>query len=240
MGAVTRPVTIARRFRGPPDSGNGGYSAGVLAAAIDGDAEVTLRRPPPLERALRIERADGATVMRDGDLVVAVAVATTVGMDPPAPVALDDAAEASRRCPTLVHPDWHPFPGCFVCGPDREPGDGLRIFAGPTSDPSVWAAPWTPAADLADDSGVVRPEFVWAALDCPSCSGIYARGTRPASPFVLGRIAVRVDALPRAGEPHVILAWRVGEDGRKTFGASALRDATGRLLAVARATWLSV
>ena len=41
-------IRIERRFRGPPNSGNGGYSAGRLAAFIDGSAAVTLHMPPPL------------------------------------------------------------------------------------------------------------------------------------------------------------------------------------------------
>jgi len=44
---TTDHVTIERRFCGPPESGNGGYSCGLLAAHVGGPAEVTLRRSPP-------------------------------------------------------------------------------------------------------------------------------------------------------------------------------------------------
>jgi len=37
-------VVIARRFCGPPDTGNGGYSAGLLAQSLRGPIEVTLRK----------------------------------------------------------------------------------------------------------------------------------------------------------------------------------------------------
>jgi len=47
---MTERVTIDRRFRGPSDSGNGGYVCGVVAALVGGPAEVTLRSPPPLDR----------------------------------------------------------------------------------------------------------------------------------------------------------------------------------------------
>jgi hypothetical protein len=50
-------LSIDRRFCGPPGSGNGGYTAGHLAALIGDSAEVTLRRPPPLETEMRVERA---------------------------------------------------------------------------------------------------------------------------------------------------------------------------------------
>jgi hypothetical protein len=45
---MSNAVTIERRFRGPSESGQGGYSCGLLARAIDAPAaEVTLRAPPP-------------------------------------------------------------------------------------------------------------------------------------------------------------------------------------------------
>src|SRR5580765_2437622 len=49
-------IVIVRRFRGPDESGNGGYSAGLFAPAHGGDVvEVTLRLPPPLETALELD-----------------------------------------------------------------------------------------------------------------------------------------------------------------------------------------
>jgi len=47
-------MTIPRRFRGPPNSGNGGYVCGMLARQIAGAAEITLRAPPPLETELGV------------------------------------------------------------------------------------------------------------------------------------------------------------------------------------------
>ena len=70
---------VEKRFCGPPESGNGGYVCGLLARYVIGDAEVTLRRPPPLERPLTIDRtSDGGAVARDGTDIVAEAVPTTV------------------------------------------------------------------------------------------------------------------------------------------------------------------
>ena len=40
-------VRIENQFRGPPDSGNGGYVCGLLAEHIDGCAQVRLQAPPP-------------------------------------------------------------------------------------------------------------------------------------------------------------------------------------------------
>lgn len=40
-------IIIENRYRGTSDSGNGGYTCGLLANLIEGTAEVTLRHPPP-------------------------------------------------------------------------------------------------------------------------------------------------------------------------------------------------
>ena len=66
-GATTDPVVILSRYRGPSTSGNGGYTCGRLAAYVDGVAEVTLRRPPPLDRALTVRRGpDGVALVNTG------------------------------------------------------------------------------------------------------------------------------------------------------------------------------
>ena len=69
-------LTIARRFNGPPDSGNGGYSCGAFAVATRQDLRVRLRAPPPLDVPMAVERgtADDTWLLRDGERVVASAV----------------------------------------------------------------------------------------------------------------------------------------------------------------------
>ena len=52
-----QPITIDRRYRGPPTSANGGYVCGLVANAIGGSGEVTLRAPPPLDQPLEDLRA---------------------------------------------------------------------------------------------------------------------------------------------------------------------------------------
>ena len=42
------------------------------------------------------------------------------------------------------------------------------------------------------------------------------------------------------GEPHVVVGWTTGSEGRKVHTGTALHAADGRVLAVARATWLVV
>jgi hypothetical protein len=85
-------IVIERRFRGPPESGQGGYTCGVLAREIDGAAEVTLRKPPPLERELTLESDEGGRhVLRDAHTILAEAMPTTLEIDTPPPVELGEA-----------------------------------------------------------------------------------------------------------------------------------------------------
>ncbi|MFN3602998.1 MAG: hypothetical protein ACK4UY_16580, partial [Dietzia sp.] len=58
--AATDVLTVPSRFCGPPSSGNGGWSAGALAAlaAPGAPVRVTLRRPPPLETPMPVTASD--------------------------------------------------------------------------------------------------------------------------------------------------------------------------------------
>ena len=219
-------IVIDAHYCGPPGSGNGGYTCGLVAAFLDGTAEVTLRLPPPLGRPLRVEQTDGRVQVYDGVALVADAAPTEVDLDVPDPVAVAEAERAARGYPGF---ETHAFPDCFVCGPRRGKGEGLRIFAGRVAGrEDVFAAPWTPAES--------RPELVWAALDCP---GAIAVGFPERGETLLGRLAVRIDRLPEPGAPHVVVAWPLGEDGRKLYAGTALLTAGGESLARARATWIA-
>ncbi len=234
-GAVER-VTIDRRFCGPSDSANGGYACGVTAALLEGPAEVTLRRPPPLDRALDVERAPGRVRLLDGGELIAEAVATSIDDVPPPAPTPDEAAEAATRYPWKT---GHPCPICFVCGPERPLDDGLRIYPGPIAGRALAAAPFVPDASLADRDGRVRPEHVWAALDCPSWFGFHAFHHTDAL-ALLGRLAARIDGRPRVGERCVVVGWFVEREGRKIRCGSALYDERGAPLAVGRATWVTL
>ncbi len=182
-----------------------------------------MRRPPPLDRPLDVEREGERLLVRDGDALVAEAAPAKVDVDVPTSPSHEEAERASEQYPGFGE---HAFPNCFVCGPHREPGDGLRIFAGPLGDGRV-ASPWTPAE--------VAPELVWAALDCP---GAIAVGYPERGETLLGRFAVEIDELPRVGEHCVVVGWPLGEEGRKLYAGTALFGEDGRQLASARATWI--
>ena len=231
---MSEQVIIDRRFNGPPESGHGGYVCGMLAGLISGPAEVTLRRPPPLDRPLDVQRLEGGRIaLRDGETVIAEGAPASVEIDGPEPVPFPDAESASR---SYVGFHQHAFPTCFGCGPRRPKGDGLRIFPGQVGGRNIVAAPWTPDAALTDEDGQVRPEFMWAALDCVGGWAILAQ--LPERPVVLGRLAAKLLAPVRGGEGCVVIGWPVGEDGRKLYSGTALFSEGGELRAFARATWV--
>lgn len=237
-------LLIEPRYRGPARSGNGGYTAGSLAAFVPHrpeSVEVTLRMPPPLETPLAVRPDDATTLLLDGDAVVAEAREVAAGLEPVEAVPPDVAAGAMASYPGLRS---HPFPGCFACGPDREPGDGLQIFPGPVPGrDGMVASLWVPHASLAERGDVVDPGLrrvgvgvTWAALDCVGGWSEDLEGR----PMVLGRMTARVDALPVVGEPHVVVGERRGGEGRKAFTASTLYDADGRVVATAQHVWIAV
>ena len=229
-------IVIERRFRGPPESGNGGYSCGMLGALMPGPAEVKLRKPPPLDTPMEIEqRPDGmlAAVLDGADLIEARPAEVDVAI--PGAISLASAERAAASYEGFKN---HAFPMCFVCGPDREAGDGLRIFPGEVLR-GIAAAPWTPDASVADENGVVYPEIVWAALDCPTGWSTHYRYP-DAGLGLLGRLAASLQRPIVAGERYVAASWPAGRDGRKLYAKSAILDEHGDPLAVAQATWIEL
>jgi hypothetical protein len=233
---TTETVCLPARFNGPTASANGGYACGVAASLLDGPAEVTLRTPPPLDTPIEVDR-DGDTVsLRSGEQLVAeVRSAETYPFEPIVRPSLAEAAEAGRgfagRDPRL-----HPIVDCYVCGPLR--ADGLHVHCGPLpSEPRVGAGLLAVPGDTPhDDDGVVAPEIVWAALDCPS----YAPAMWHEPPSLLGRMSAEILERPRVGDLLVTLGWELAREGRKRFTASALLDADGRVIARARVTWVQL
>ncbi|MBX9745350.1 MAG: hypothetical protein K2X34_00515 [Hyphomonadaceae bacterium] len=226
-------VTIASRFNGPPGSGNGGYVCGLLACGIDGPAEALLRVPPPLETALTLTSDGAHATLHDGETLIGEARALPAfALAVPAPPSLQQARAASRRFSGFAD---HRYNTCFVCGPARPARDGLDLFTGKVERADMVACTWTPGADLADVDGLVREEFIHAALDCPSYWALPHAG----QPALLARLAASIDApLPRAGEELIISAWPIRSDGRKHWGAAALHTSAGALIARAEALWI--
>lgn len=223
-------LTIARRFRGPTQSANGGYICGRIARFAQQTVVVRLLAPPPLDTPLAVVERDGGVEVFDGDAAVAQARPGDVGdlTPPPAPDGAA-AAEAARRYAGFAA---HPAPECFVCGPQRASEDGLRIFCGSVGD--AVAGPWTPDASLDAGDGSIGAEIVWAALDCP--------GFMAAAPdmraMLLGELAARVDRRPAVGEPCTVVGWLIGASGRKHETGTALYGERGDVCGIGRAVWI--
>lgn len=237
MSAFPPQVTIAARFAGPPSSGNGGYTAGLLAEHVTtstgAPVRVTLRRPPPLEAPLRVladSDSVGTTLLLDGETVIAGATAGRFSAVPVTPV---EAATAARAQASYRGLSGHPFPSCFVCGTARDPGDALRLQPGPIGDART-ACLWTPHPGLVPDGEAVAPRFTWAALDCPGWTSDL--DTRP---LVLGQMTAACEEPPIVGRPYVVVAQLLREEGRKTFTASTLYDAR-RVIARAEHIWIAI
>lgn len=225
------PLVVPARFNGPAGSGNGGWSAGALAAYVDADGgavEVTLRQPPPLDTPMEVVEDDGVvTAMHEGTPALVARRAALAPEGVPA-VSMALAREAATRYPGL---EQHPFPTCFTCGTDREPGDGLRIFPGRVDDldgrPRV-AAPWV--------AGEADLRVVWAALDC---AGAWAADMEDRM-MVLGRMTAEVLGTPVAGEEHVVVGLARGSEGRKHRTATTVVDPRGAVLGRAEQVWIEV
>jgi hypothetical protein len=238
---MTGSLLIGPRFCGPPDTSNGGYACGLIASYLDGPAEVTLRLPPPLQKLLAVERDDrGSVRILDSETLIAEATGLPGGpsLQLPDPVSVAQARSAGARSRLRLHPELHPFPTCFVCGPDRGPGDGLQILVGPVAGRELSADVWYPDQELTGANGHIQPEFIWAALDCAGGVGALEDAVPERAPFLLGRMAARQIGEVKAGQPHVVVGWRVAQQDRKMLAGSALFTASGQVVGVAQATWI--
>lgn len=223
-------ILIDRRFRGPRQSGNGGVSAGLAAAFIDGPASVRLRRPPPIETPLHVAQdGEGVAVLADGETVLEAAAADLEIEVPIDGRLLDGAFQRG----TVRTPEGWAAPHCFVCGP-RD--DGLGIAPDLLGDNGICATVWTPDDSVSTDGESVDDHVVWGALDCPA--GIAVTGGHDAELTyfpALVRLTARLEQPVRVGEPVVVIGWPESEDERRVNGGTAIVARDGTLLASAYA-----
>lgn len=230
-------LIVNERFCGPPGTGNGGYVAGLLARALGARVEVMLRRPTPIGAPLalrpvgdgwQIETEDERVLLAQGRSVESWRISRL------APIPAPDFEQAVRARQELPA---HPFPHCFVCGPDRDEGDGLRIFAGPLvrGRYDVVAAPWIPDASLCPDGEFVDTPFLWSALDCPGA--MVAMEDQP-RPILLARMTAELPGRVRRDERCVVVGWRIACDGRKHTTGTALYGADGTLRGASEQLWI--
>lgn len=242
-------ISIDRRFVGPPGMAHGGYLGGRLAALLSDApaAEVRLRAPTPLETPLAVERPDASSLrlLADGepcaecrpcefDLEIVPLVsyedAERAGADAFQWV-MDRLSAQTRRYFVEIDEQER----CFGCMPRS---GGLSLLPGRVGSSDVTAVAVRVPPDLLVDN-TVPAEIVWSTVDCPAmwaCKLLAEDEEGLERPTFTGTLSVKIHRLPRAEERLFVQAWRLGQEGRKLFGAAILVRDDGEILAESRQT----
>ncbi|TGK07407.1 hypothetical protein EHO59_04705 [Leptospira semungkisensis] len=236
---------LSRRFCGPPKTGNGGFTAGILVEAVGTNAaEIRLLNPTPVETSIIMESEDGQRgAIYDNSkkpFATLKSIAEEDFPEYPLPFIpdLEDAKKISAFYPGFT---THPFPTCFVCGPKREVHDGMRIFVGPAPEQvgfeNLMVGHWLPDGTVASEDGSVRDAAIWGALDCP---GGFSAVLGEPQLIVLSKIRGKIIERPRVGEDYIVASWRLQKMSRAFKVMTAIfQSDSKRLLAIAEALWLA-
>ena len=163
-------------------------------------------------------RRDGATVeLLSGEELLASAAPAHFDLAVPNPPSRAEAASAQAALPPRT---GHPFPECFGCGPARVPGDAAAVFVGPLPDR--------------------RGRGAGDGVGCAGLPVVPAAAPGSDAPWLLGTLTVSQERPVGLDTDHVLLAWRIGREGRKAITASAVVGPDGQVCARARAIWLEV
>ncbi|MEV6728572.1 MULTISPECIES: hotdog fold domain-containing protein [unclassified Streptomyces] len=229
-------ITVPAHLCGYPGVAFGGYVAGVLAARAAAETvRVDFRRPVPTDAPVRLApTAEGGVQLVDGELLLAAATPAEPAVEAPEPPSWEQAqaaADAYRAAP----PDG--MVDCFGCGLHRTPATGLRLHCGPVPGSALVAAAWTPGPGLGGADGLLPPELVWGALDCPGNAAGRLLDDRRAGAVTAALTARLLRPVP-VGAGLVSYAWLLGSEGRKYRVGTALATAGGDLCAVGEALWV--
>jgi hypothetical protein len=85
----------------------------------------------------------------------------------------------------------------------------------------------------------VRPEVVWAALDCPTGWATYYAAPE-AELALLGRLTAHILRPVEAENTYVCTSWAGGSEGRKHFATGAVLSPEGAIHAVSHAIWIEL
>jgi acyl-coenzyme A thioesterase PaaI-like protein len=231
-GRLSAPVPLAASLRATVERVDEGWAV----EALDGDR--SLMRV--VVEVADLDAAPGAALQQVSaeQAEHVAAMASLAGANPDGPTFWERMRERG---------DENPFPGCFSCGPDQE--HGLRIFPRLAGEREVWSR-WRPEPSFTDGGGVLAGSVAASALDCSTAlvfqfDDDLARRLRDegkAAIPVLGAFDVRMLRVPPVvldGDYRVI-GRRIGQEGRRLFGVSALFDRGGGAYATAEATWFTI
>ncbi|RDI55748.1 hypothetical protein [Nocardia mexicana] len=232
----TETVTLPEHVHGYPDVAFGGYVAGMLAQRTESPVvRVDFRSIVPVATEVGFGATDTgwALTAADGRLLVEAAPADLTIETPTPP----SWAEAKLASDAAVSTGGRPITDCYGCGAACAPGRGLRLFPWQMPDRELIAAAWQPDPGLADENGVLPPEVVWSALDCPGgIAGIQLSGMRYGA-FTAALTATQWQPV-RAEHEYISYAWPIRADGRKHTVGVALSTLGGDLCAYAEALWI--
>ncbi len=242
-------ITVPARFRGPPESGNGGYVAGAIAERVralsgladDAAIEVTLRAPTPLDQPMQLHAGEVAHLMA-GETLIAEATPASLELQIPQPPTFEAALAARDGSPAFIRninpllPDGTGFhPICFCCGADVAANEGLHVYAAPVDGFTGVAAAWRPPTAFTDADGYLPEPILWAALDCPGQFAYYASGIRTG---MLGRMTGRILRAVAAEQNLRVIGWCLEVERSKHFAGTALFDQAGSLCGYSRQVWI--
>lgn len=226
-------VRIERQFNGPPESGNGGYVAGLMGDALTFEGsicfETSLKAPPPLDTPLSIIPFEDGIALMEGEKPVVTAKA------------LADFDLALPAFPERYKTDTPKtlatgFDSCFVCGVDRTPGDGLCLYSEAQPGPSdQWIAAFDVDPAFCDEHGTLKQRFLVAALDCPGFAAV-SGGVMA----VLARFKVKISGSLKRGEAAEVYAWPISHAGRKMVAGTAVLSRDREVVACAEALWIKI
>jgi hypothetical protein len=232
-------VVIAERFRGPPQSGNGGFVGGTFAKFAlegNGEAEVTLRAPIPLDAPMTVNQSAEVVTVTQGETLIAEVKRVAYDLEIPEPPSWEKAESAASTSYSFIDNPmfqgkigFHPI--CFCCGAEHD--DGLGVFAAPVGEQV--AAVWKTKREWADENGNLPDEYLWAALDCPGQFAYRAQGILTG---MLGRITAKMHSKAKAGDTYMVTAWPIRVEGKKHFAGSAIFDQAGNLVTEATTLWI--
>ncbi|TGL63510.1 hypothetical protein [Leptospira sarikeiensis] len=238
-------MILSQRFCGPPKTGNGGFTAGILVEAVRTNAaEIRLLGPTPVETPILMESESGqrGAIYDDSKKILATLKSIPNEDFPeyklPFVPDLEDVKKISALYPGFT---THPFPTCFVCGPKREVHDGMRIFVGPAPEQigfeNLMAGHWLPDQSVSSQDGSVRDAAIWGALDCP---GGFSAVLYEPQLIVLSKIRGKIIEHPKIGEDYTVLSWRLQKMSRAFKVMTAIFESDSkRLFAIAEALWLA-
>lgn len=204
----------------------------MAATGFSASGSVRLHRPPPVEKAMRLERDAGVIRVLDDTDIVLEAHPSAVEVVR-APLDRSVAETILERGPAPVDPD-HPAPDCFVCG---HRVDGLRLSPRHLDGTSIWATTWSPDLSMSQDGSTVEERIIWGALDCPAGFAVTRYGVEQADFFpALTRFDVTITHPVPVGRAVVVAGWFISEDPKRTHGGTAIVDDQGTVLASAFAS----